>query len=167
MILFVDSPMSVTTAMERLDLMLKMYQLQTTVIGMKRVFSATYVGNLCGQMENSPSTRIRSFATTAISPTSRRLARDVDTRLSQGAHASNTMERTGMRSASNAPFVRRPLGPAVSCQKMVNFTAPTVIRICMPSAVRSAASRCPKVAFFTTNKRGTKSVSVVTVAMSL
>ena len=158
--------MSVTTVTARLDLMLRTCQLQTTDIGTKCVSFATCVENLCGLMENSPSTRIRCSAMTATSLTSRRRARDAATRSSLEARALNTTEHTGTRNVSSAPSVKKPSEPVVLCQKMTSFTAPTAIRICTPSAAPSAANRCPKVASCTTNKRGTKSVLAVIVATS-
>ena len=161
-----DLPTSVITVTTRLDLMPRMYPLQTIAIGMKCVSCATYAENLCDPTGNSPSTRIRSCAMTATSLTSRRRVKDASMSLNQEAHASNTMGHSGTRSALNAPSVKRPSGPAVSSQKTTSSTALTATRIYTPSAAPSAANRWPKAAFCTTNKRGTRSASAVIAATS-
>lgn len=163
---FAGLPTSVTTVTVRLDPTAKMCLLQTTGIGTRCVSCATCATNLYDQRGNLPFTRTKYCVMTATSLTSRRRVKVVRMRSNQEARVSNTMGLTGMKSASNVRFAKRPLGPAALFQRKTSSTVPTAIRICTLSAVPSAANRWLKAVSFTTNKRGTKSALVVTAAMS-
>ena len=76
------------------------------------------------------------------------------------------MAPTGMKNASSAPSVGKLSGLAVLFQKMMSSTVPDAIRIYMPSVARIAESHSPKAASSTTNRPGTRSVSVVLPAMN-
>lgn len=164
--IYADLPTNVTTVTPRLDQMLRTCLRQTTAIGTRCVSCVTCAKNRCDQTANSPSTRSRSFAMIVTSLISRRRAKVASTRSNQEARVWSTTGRTGTRSVSSAPSVKRLLGPAVSFQRMTSSTAQTAIKICMPNVAPTVGNRCPKVASSTTNKRGTKSVLAVTAATS-